>query len=432
MRDPEDFLREVADGLPFDAAERAEILDELRAHVADSTAALEAEGRAPDDARRTAVERLGPPERLANALTEARRNRRRLLAAAGAGSRALLTGGFYGWLVGVLLAALAWLATTFVFRFIGPLGLWTAEANSTGRFDTVSFIGIGVAAYVAGSAITPTVAAQAGYPVERVRRILAPVGGILLAAWALAGWSGRLDAVGVVVLLTLPAWWVLGTWRSSRVRRGAMRTFAMLFLVSVAAIVGTQVAQTLLSEESFGVVTGPEQGGDWGLNRIAEPAPAAITAVITGQGNVSVQGDVGVAAWRYIVDVGDVAPLAGWADLRVEAWRATNQGAGSPTPVSPRATGPFAWGSAVWTPPGELADGALTWSSGEPYGPRAMTLSGAVQLNRTPGVTAAWIAITGVAPDGTRHMIAEPDYVSTTFTGTVLDWLAGVTASSGY
>ena len=429
MRDPEDFLREVADGLPFDAAERAEILEELRAHVADSTAALEAEGRSPDDARRTALERLGPPERLAKALTEARRNRRRLLAAAGAGSWALFTGGFYGWCVGILLAVLAWLATMFVFRFIGPLGAWTFEASSTGRFDTVSFIGIGVAAYVAASAITPVVAARSGYPVDRVRRVIAPVGAVLLGVYALAGWSGRLDAVGVVVLLTLPAWWVLGTWRTSRVLLGAYRTYAALFLVAVAAITISLFAQMLLSESTPGIGIRPAPSGDWGLDRIAAPAPAAVIDVVTGQGSASIQGDEGVAAGRYVVDVADVAPLSGWTDLRVEAWRATDQGAGSPTPVSPRAVGPFTLGQAVWSPPGELPGGGLSWSSGEPYGPHAMTLSGAVQLNRTPGVTAAWVAITGIAPDGTRYMIAEPDYVSTAFTGTALEWLTAVVAA---
>ncbi len=429
MRDPEDFLRDVADGLPFDAAERGEILEELRAHVADSTAALEADGRSPDDAQRTALERLGPPERLAEALTEARRNRRRLLSAAGAGSWALLTGGIYGWLIGILLAAFAWLTAITIPQFLGAFGVRLFESTSSGRFDPVSFIGIGVAAYVAGSAITPVVAARAGYPIGNVRRIFAPVGAILFGAWALAGWTGRLDAVGVVVLLTLPAWWVFGTWRSSRLLRGSTRTWAGLFIVAFVAIVAIQFAQVLLSSEPFGLGIRGEPSGDLGVNRIAEPTPAAVTDVITGYGSSSVGGDGSTAAAQYMVDVGDVAALAGWTDLRVEAWRATDAGIGSPTPVSPTATGPFAWGAATWTPPGQLAGGAFTWSGGEPWGPRAMTLSGAVQLNRAPGVTAAWVAVTGVAPDGTRYMIGEPDYLSTAFAGTALEWLEGIAAT---
>ena len=52
-----------------------------------------------------------------------------------------------------------------------------------------------------------------------------------------------------------------------------------------------------------------------------------------------------------------------------------------------------------------------------------MTLSGSVRLDGTPWVTAAWVALTGVAPDGTRHLIAEPDYVMGTFNGSVLGWI---------
>ena len=52
-------------------------------------------------------------------------------------------------------------------------------------------------------------------------------------------------------------------------------------------------------------------------------------------------------------------------------------------------------------------------------------------MNRTPRVTAAWVAMTGVAPDGARHIIGEPEYVETGFSGTVLDWLSAVAAPTG-
>ena len=62
-----------------------------------------------------------------------------------------------------------------------------------------------------------------------------------------------------------------------------------------------------------------------------------------------------------------------------------------------------------------------------------MTLSGSVRLDGTPWVTAAWVALTGVAPDGSRYMIVEPDYVEATFNGTVLGWLeAAIAEASGH
>ena len=46
-----------------------------------------------------------------------------------------------------------------------------------------------------------------------------------------------------------------------------------------------------------------------------------------------------------------------------------------------------------------------------------------MRLDRTLGVTAAWVALTGIAPDGTRYMIGGPDFVTATFNGTPLEWI---------
>ncbi len=249
--------------------------------------------------------------------------------------------------------------------------------------------------------------------------------------YALVGWSGPLDLVGVVTLLTLPAWWALGTWRMSPVGRGSARTFAGLFLVAFAAIVLSQFVQARLRDAAIGAAGEPTATGDWGLSRIGAPTPPAIADVITGQGSTSIQGSAGTAAMSFQLDVADATRFAGWTDLRVEAWQALDPGPGSPYPVLATAVGPFALAPTVWSPPGELPGGGLTWSTDEPRGPEAMTLSGAIQLNRTPRVTAAWVAMTGVAPDGARHIIGDPDYVETGFSGTVLDWLSAVAAPTG-
>ena len=71
----DEFLQRIADGLPFDEAEKLDILRELAGHLADSTTQLQAEGLTLDEAERTGLDRLGPPERLAAELTQARRTR---------------------------------------------------------------------------------------------------------------------------------------------------------------------------------------------------------------------------------------------------------------------------------------------------------------------------------------------------------------------
>ncbi len=72
--DRDAFLQRVADRLPFDEAERLDILRELAVHLSDSTERLEADGLTREAAEQKAIERLGPPDRLADALTEARRS----------------------------------------------------------------------------------------------------------------------------------------------------------------------------------------------------------------------------------------------------------------------------------------------------------------------------------------------------------------------
>ncbi len=421
MIDPEAFFSDVADGLPFGDAERTEILEELRAHVNDSRAELELEGLSPDAARRVAIDRLGEAERLARNLTNARRSRRRLLAAAGAGSWAVVTGGVYGWIVGVLLAALAWLGTMAVVRFVGPFA-----------FDSVSFIAIGVAIFVAGSAVTPVVATRAGYRAVQVRRVVALVGALVLGAYALVGWSGPLDLVGVVARLSLPVWWIAGTYRTARVQRGSLRTFGALLVVAIVATVAIQFVQIRISDGAGATPSGGPVDSDLSFGRIAAPAPPAITALITGDGTVSIGGASGMAAGAFSVDISDASQLSGWRDLRVEAWRAVDLGGISPTPVNPTATEPFVAAPAVWSPAGELPGGGLEWSSSNPWGPKAMTLSGSLRLDGTPWVTAAWVALTGIAPDGSRYLITEPEYVEATFNGTVLSWLQATAEASGH
>ena len=137
---------------------------------------------------------------------------------------------------------------------------------------------------------------------------------------------------------------------------------------------------------------------------IGAPTPPAIADVITGQGDASIQGSAGTAAMSFQLDVADATRFAGWTDLRVEAWQALDPGPGSPYPVLATAVGPFALAPTVWSPPGELPGGGLNLVNRRGQGgPEAMTLSGAIQLNRTPRVTAAWVAMTGVAQDGARR-----------------------------
>lgn len=410
MNDIEAFLSDVASGLPFEEGERAEILEELRSHLDDSSASLQAGGLTLDQARRTALDRLGPPTRLASAMTQARRSPRRLLAAAGAGSWAVVRTGVYGWVIGLLVAAVSWPVTVAFVRFVGAFA-----------FDSVSYVALGVGLYVAGSAMPPVVARRAGYRVESVRWPMAAIGAIVFGTYALAGWSGPLDLVAVAAILALPAWWILGTLRRSPVGRASIRTFGALVAVATIATAGIQVGQSALRQAGT-LRDIAVAGADLGLDRIAAPTPDTIRAIVTGEGGASAGGPSGFVAGTFTIDIADAATFAGWTDLRIEAWKAIDPAGVVPTAVSPQVTRPLIVEPAVWGLPGELGHGQLKWSGG-PWGPRAMTLFGSLRLDRTPWITAAWVAFTGIAPDGIRYRLTEPHYEMAIFNGTPAQWL---------
>jgi hypothetical protein len=412
-----EFLQRIADGLPFDEAEKLDILRELAGHLADSTARFESEGMTPESAERAALDRLGPPGRLANELTSARRTPRRLLAAAGAGTWAAVTGVVYGYVFGLLVLSAASIVTALlaasVVRLFG--GSWGGLLDGS----ATTLLALGVGAYAAGLKVTPAVAARAGYRIRTARRVTTALGGALILGYALVGWSGTLTWPAVAVLLSLPGWFVLGAWRATDAsfpsRQWRLRIIGLaLVIVPLALVLGMSVQP----QSSGSITSDPNDVG-----RIGLPIPEAVAAAQDiGQGSAKAGGFV----WISTV-VRDPAVIAGWRDLRVEAWRGISKDGVDPTvlPVlDPAARGPFAVGPAGFEPPGQFPFG--TWSSSTAVPDGSVQLDGSVRIDRSPSVTLAWLAITGVGPDGRRYIINGPSFESTAFNGTAWDWLTAV------
>jgi len=410
------FLQGIADGLPFDEAEKLDILHELAGHLADSTARLEADGLTREEAERTALDRLGPPDRLAAELTRARRTPHRLLAAAGAGTWAAASGVIYGYIFGVLILVVvstvtAELVASVVHTFGGS---WGSHLDTT----AITLLALGVGAYVAGLKVTPVVAARAGYHLGAARRVTAALGGVLIAGYALLGWSGTLDWPDVAILVSLPAWFVVGAWRATAAafpsRRWRLQILGlMLVVVPLGLVVGA--GQQSQSSGSGGL-------RPTGVERIGLPTPEAVAAaqgIESGGGKVGGIESIGTA-------IRDPAVLAGWRDLRVEAWRGTGAVGIDPSlmALDPAARGPFAVGPAGFETPGQIPP--WTWSSGDALTDGSVRLSGSVRIDRSPNVTLAWVAITGLGPDGRRYIISGPSFDSTAFNGTAWDWLTAV------
>ena len=411
-----EFLQRIADGLPFDEAEKLDILRELAGHLADSTARFESEGMTPESAERAALDRLGPPGRLADELTSARRSPRRLLAAAGAGTWAAVSGVVYGYFFGLLIMFAASIVTYLLVA--SPLHLFGGSRGSLLDGTATNLLALGVGAYAAGLKVTPVVAARAGYRIRTARRVTTALGGALILGYALVGWSGTLNWLAVAILLSLPAWFVVGAWRATDAsfpsRQWRLRIIGLaLVLVPLALIMGMSV-----QPQSIGSFTSDPND----VGRIGLPTPEAVAAAQDiGSGSAKAGGFV----WISTV-VRDPAVLAGWRDLRVEAWRGSSKDGVDPAVVpilDPAAHGPFAVGPAGFEPPGQSPFG---FSSGKAVPDGSVQLSGSVTINRSPGVTLAWLAITGVGPDGRRYIINGPSFQSTAFNGTAWDWLTAV------
>jgi len=416
MPDPEsggraEFLRQIADQLPFGEAEKQDILGELASHIADSTSRFEADGLTGDAAERAAIERLGPPERLADNLADARHSSRRLLAAAGAGTWSAAGGVVYGYLLTVLVLVGVTLAAFVVVGLLHSAGVGAV----TGGLDqtTMTLIGLGVGANIGGQRMTTTMAARAGYRIQGARRTIALIGGLIVLGYSLVGWKGQLNWPEVALLLSLPAWFIVGAWRATPGRFPSLR-----WRLKVVALECTVVVCALaLGLGQARIVAG---SGDWqpaGIDRIALPTPDAILTARQADGYAGGFTTGGVTSiW---VGISDPSLLSGWGDFRVEAWRGVRLSGMDPelgVAVDPAATAPFAIG------PARLDSGqdVLDPSSIE------TRLGGSVAINHNPSVTLAWVVLTGVAPDGKRYFLDGPSYQTTAFNGTALDWFGAV------
>jgi len=415
------FLQAVGQSLPFGDRERLEILEELRQHLGDCFTASVDGGMDPAEAERAAVGRLGPPERLADELTRARREPRRLLAAAGAGVWGAVRGGIWGGLLGfciVMVAAVAWNpAMNAAVRYLGVQwgqGGWDPASNSL-----LGLVVLACAAFTAGRVTTPVVAARAAFGARLVRRVTVPLGAAVLLWYVTLIWSGALSWPAVVALLSVPLWWIAGAWHTGspwlRVPRRLAGGLLLVLAVSIVAslVVGpaSPPARLLIDPSLVESIQS--------FDRIGAPVPAEFAK--WGFGGVSAGGYVGLS-----VDVADRGLLTGWSDLRVEAWKGT--GAAYYGGPDPNETAPFLTGPVVWSAAGTWPDGSLIWSSSFPWPPNAATLSGGLALNHWPGVSFAWVAITGVAPDGRRHLLAQPSGFQVVFGGTALDWFEAILA----
>jgi hypothetical protein len=403
VADPIDvYLDQLERGLDLPGAERAAVREEIEAHLQDERAGLIDDGLQADAAATEAVRRQGDPVALGQALTQARRTRRALLAAAGAGTLAAGGAAFRAWIIGVAALIAILLAIGSVAAIVtrgGTTGGWLIE--DAGWYTAVGATTFWFGAWAAGRAFVAVAAREAHRPAGQVRAWVAVLGGLAIAWLALVWLRVPQNAASVAVLGLVPAWFVAAALtgsdrpivRTRLARRAGLALFATFaFGLPILALAGTTPVATSLSA----VGSGPYASMQELLRAQGFDLPGRLLAQ---------QPDFGAESWATAngvatVTVGNAALItAQWHDLRVEAWRAV-----------------LATGGLDRSSVRPIATGLLSVSAGD-------SLVGSIRVDGVRGVSDYLIVLTGVAPDGQRDFLASIGGTNTSYKGSALDWL---------
>ncbi len=418
----QEYLSQLDSALGLPADIRADIRAELGDHLQDSIAAIEAEGLEQDRATREALARLGRPAELARQMRHAHQTTRRLLAGAAGGVFQAGLGVVYGYIWSLVLFVLAALLLGTILRppveFLAErLPEWPPAFGPLYTAAVPLALMSLLPAFFAGRWSVRALMRGSRRPSAQTARWWA-LGGTLAIAWYVVfGLTAEQGWLAVPLELLIPIAFAVGAlWRTHRTmflprwRVPVGLVAGTLVVVLVAGVAGVSVSATGASgatsyEKSDSAYDrlGPEWQGDLGLNGFNGTYSSWNTRY----------APVIVAGW----DISDPSAVAGFKDLRFEAWRAS-QFPGAPDWVedfipAPGYSAPFATQPAV----------GVTYAAVEAGGLTTDYAAFTARFDMGHARTNRWLVVlTGVAPDGIRYRLAmEP--ARTSFSGTVWDWL---------
>lgn len=405
------YLERLTASLSLPDAERLAAAEEIAAHIDEAMADMQSGGLPPDVAERRALEHLGPPERLADDLTAARRQGSHALAAVGTAVRiSIVTGLQYfllTWAVIIVTAIAVSLAVAGLGRLLGTAVLqadWTPL--TAGLFPAVVACAV---AYSVGRTILTPVAVSARRPASQMRMPLAVLG-VALTAWiAMTVVVAPYHVAGALLMASAPAWFLLGLLRRRAGPAPVLSSRLLIVTLSVfvigsiglglaaggasSAIIGTEPVTGTESEvydpNAEYAAVGPfvdlehpplaiDQAGGWPL-----PGP--------GPGPARIERSL-------------VAPagfLNGWRDVRLEVWPGP-RGQLNGTALDPDATQPLA--TVPMTVDGRRVTGFLD------FRPR-------------PDRDFYYVATTGINAEGVRMQLSWGDITQWRWEGTIIDFV---------
>jgi hypothetical protein len=394
------------------AADVADVRAELLDHLEDSIATLEADGFTHDDAIREALGRLGPAAELGRQLGAAHQSTRRLLAGAGGGVFTAAGGFVLGYLGGTALAYVLLIVGAFCLGLLSLVGLPVPNLM-TDHGDILNSLMLAAALLVASFAATRYAVRTSAGLSRRAPRSVAPywaVAAALAFGWlAIFGWRGQQSWPGVVLFMCVPVVAVAAALvRIERPMPHVGRWSLLLGLGGVLVVVSSLVlvlAMTVSAGGSPSVTFG--QPPDMHFDTIAPMAPA----VWNPEGSINSGGwgsASGSSGTRITADtdpnaaVPMAAALANWHDVRFEAWHALPDDPSVAYGIDTRYSSPFAVQPAVI---------------------HADYLDAVFHFERMRHAGSWWVAITAVGPDGQRYRLADGSGGSSTFNGSVWEWL---------
>lgn len=396
------YLERLADAMALPDAERGAAAEEIAAHIDEAMADMQSRGLPADVAERRALEHLGPPERLADDLTAARRQGSHALAAVGTALRVTIVTGLqyllFAWAVIILAAIAVSLAVAGIGRLLGTAILeadWTPV--TAGLLPAVVACAV---SYGIGRTILPPVAASARRPAWQVRIPLALSGAAITAWVAIAVVAAPYHLASALVMGSAPAWFLLGILPHHSRPAPVLSTRALVFTLAVFGIGGaglvfaTGGSPTEMTSTDARAFDPNVEYARVGPFVDLEHPPIELAA---SSGMLERQGPGPVRLERSATVPAGV--LAQWRDVRLEVW-AGPVGVLNGPGIDPNATEPLGTGAM-------MRDGR--W------------LTGIVDFQPLPDREQYYVAITGIGADGVRMQLGWPDTEWWRWEGTVVD-----------
>lgn len=403
------FLDRVAFELQLPAVDAAEVRAELADHLADSIQSLEADGLGPEEAVREALGRMGPALELGRQIRAAHQSTRRLLAGAGGGVFAAAGGFVVGYLAATatVLVGLLGIGALLIIVGVKPADLSSADGG-----QTVNSLLVAVGMF-AGVVTAIRYAVRSFAAISRRRSM------VFARSWGIIGVAvfgfllvfiarGPQSWPAVVLELAAPVVALLAA--AIRVERPIVRVPKWVAGAAVVPMAGALLfALVSIGIGTVTVVDARSLPGS--LNRhldvVAPMAPATWLPVGSDLGTA--YGGDGQPGTIFAIASTLPAPspalesvLSQWHDLRFEAWHGLSV-SGIVAGVDPHYSSPFD------IQPLESVDGG--------------TLQARFRLDRFRDGNLWWVVLTGVAPDGVRYRLDDGGGGTTTFYGSVWDWL---------